>query len=295
MNNINSNWSSGYKLIDCGNFEKLEQFGNYVLCRPEPQAIWNKSLSNEEWEKLYNAKFFLDIKNSNGEKGFWKKKKSMPDQWILNYYKFDLKIKLSFNTFKHIGVFPEQSNNWNFIYDSIIKINNDQTKILNLFAYTGCASMAAAKANAKVIHVDSVKQVINRASENMKLNLLNNISWIADDVLKFVKREVKRETKYNGIILDPPAFGRGPDGEKWILERNIDELLFLCSKLLKNENSFLLLNVYSLGFSPYLIYNLLAQYFDKNIFEFGENYLQDNFSKILPLGIYIRFRRGKTF
>ncbi len=291
MININSNWDTGYRLIDCGDFEKLEQFGDFILCRPEPQAMWKKSLSDNEWDNLADAKFILDTKNSNGEKGFWKKKKSMPEHWILNYPKLNFNINLGFNSFKHIGVFPEQADNWNFIYDSVSNINSSSTKVLNLFAYTGCASVAAAKAGAKVVHVDSVKQVVNRANDNMKINSLDNISWIIDDALKFVKREVKRNAKYNGIILDPPAFGRGPDGEKWILEKNIDELLFLISKLLTETNSFFVINVYSLGFSPYLIYNLLAQYFDKNIFECGETYLKDDYQKILPLGIYLRFRK----
>lgn len=286
-NNITpQNWID-YELIDSGNFEKLERFGKFMLSRPEPQAMWNKSLSEQEWFNLCNAKFILDVKNSNGEKGYWEKKKNMPDEWTINYNKLNLNFNLSFNTFKHVGIFPEQAVNWDYINKTICK--TDDYTVLNLFAYTGGASLAACKSGAKVTHVDAVKQVINKANQNMKSSNLQGISWVCDDVLKFVNREVKRGKKYNGIILDPPAFGRGPDGEKWILAKNINELIGICSKLLKNENSFFILNLYSLGFSPVITYNIVNQYFTNIKPECGEIFLQDKFEKKLPLGTYLRF------
>ncbi|MDR2835558.1 MAG: class I SAM-dependent methyltransferase [Bacteroidales bacterium] len=290
MNISPTNWKE-YELIDSGNFEKLERFGEYILYRPEPQAIWNKNLSEYEWEKLTNAKFILDVKNCNGEKGYWKKKKEMPDNWEICYDKLNLKFHLSFNTFKHIGIFPEQAVNWDYINECISDSLLEDYNVLNMFAYTGGASLAACKAGAKVVHVDSVKPVVNRANENMKISNLTGISWIIDDALKFAKREVNRNKKYNGIILDPPAFGRGPEGEKWILEKNLNELINLCSKLLKNENSFFILNLYSMGLSPLILNNLVNQYFKEINTEFGEIYFEDKFSKKLPLGSFLRFKK----
>ena len=286
-----------YELIDSGNFEKLERFGHFTLCRPEPQAIWNKSLSPTEWEKRIDAKFIIDIKNSNGEKGKWIKKKNMPEEWSIKYKHKDLGLtfKLKFNTFKHIGIFPEQADNWNFIFDNISQNFEEDYNVLNLFAYTGGASLAAKAAGAKVYHVDSVKQVINWANENMKLSGLDNIHWIVEDALKFVQREVRRNNKYNGIILDPPAFGRGPEGEKWLLEKNLNEIIELCSKILKNNNSFLILNLYSLGFSALISENIIKTFFPNSNTELGELYLNDSFNKKLPLGTFIRFYQKQNF
>ncbi len=280
-----------YELIDSGNFEKLERFGKYILCRPEPQAIWDKALSDKEWEKKYHARFIMDIKNSNGEKGKWIKKKDMPEEWIINYNNQDLslKFKLRFNTFKHIGIFPEQAVNWDFIYENIKNSLYADYKVLNLFAYTGGASLAAKATGAKVVHVDSVKQVVQWSKENMQLSKLENIQWIVDDALKFAQREERRKNEYNGIILDPPAFGRGPDGKKWILEKQLNELISICSKLLKKENSFFILNLYSLGLSALVSKNIIKTHFPNINPDFGELYLKDNFSKNLPLGTYIRF------
>ena len=287
-NNIAVETWKDYELIDCGRFEKLERFGNYILSRPEPQALWDKSLSENEWEKTYHAKFILDTKNTGAEKGFWKKKKEMPNEWQICYDKLKIKFNLTFNTFKHVGVFPEQAANWDFIAKTI-NVTDNNYSVLNLFAYTGGASLAASRCGAKVFHVDAVKQVINRANKNMIDSKLNNISWIVEDALKFVKKEVKRGKKYNGIILDPPAFGRGPDGEIWLIGRNINELIALCSNLLKNNNSFFILNLYSLGFSPLIANNIINQYFKNINPELGEIFFTDKFNKTLPLGTYFRF------
>jgi 23S rRNA (cytosine1962-C5)-methyltransferase len=286
------NWHD-YELLDTGNFEKLERFGKYVLRRPEPQAIWNKSLSNNEWEKLTNANFVIDTKNHNGEKGRWLKKNNMPEEWFIKYVHNDLDIsfKLKFNTFKHIGVFPEQADNWDFIFNNICSNCEGKYNVLNLFAYTGGATLAASAAGAKVYHVDAVKQVINWANENAKLNKLSNIHWIVEDALKFVQRECRRNNKYNGIILDPPAFGRGPDGEKWLLEKNLNKIIFLCSKILKETNSFFILNLYSLGFSALISQNIIKSYFPDVNPEYGELFLNDKFDKKLPLGTFIRFSK----
>ncbi len=285
------NWVD-YELIDSGNSEKLERFGQYILCRPEPQAIWNKSLSQTEWDKQMHARFVMDTKIHNGEKGKWQVFKKIPDQWTISYKyeEMNLKFLLKFNTFKHIGIFPEQADNWNFIYDRVKNRNENDYQVLNLFAYTGGASLAASASGAKVLHVDSVKQVINWSGENMNLSGLKGIHWIVEDALKFVNREVRRGNKYNGIILDPPAFGRGPDGEKWILEKHLNEILSLCAKLLKNDkNSFFILNLYSLGLSALISENLVKMHFPSANPEFGEAYINDRFNKKLPLGTYIRF------
>lgn len=287
-----ANWKD-YELIDCGNFQKLERFGEIILCRPEPQAIWDSSMSEIEWEKKYHAKFETDTKLHNGEKGKWNFNKKTPENWYINYESGELKFKmiLGFNTFKHIGIFPEQADNWDYIYKNLTEIKNPDKKVLNLFAYTGGASLASASAGAETLHVDSVKQVITRASENARHSNIEGIKWIVDDALKFVQREQRRGKQYNGIILDPPAFGRGPDGEKWILEKHLNDILKNCASILQANESFLILNLYSLGFSALISENLIKQHFPKLDYEFGENYLVDSFGKRLPLGTFIRFRR----
>ncbi len=283
-------WSD-YELIDSGNFEKLERFGRYVTARPEPQAIWNKSLPDAEWNQRTNAYFRKDKRNE--ERGEWSTKPQMPQQWFVNYRheNMNLRMRLGLTSFKHVGLFPEQAENWNFIYDQVKKIGNSP-RVLNLFAYTGGASLAARSAGADVTHVDSVKPVISWARENMEASGLNGIRWIVDDALKFARREVKRGKKYNGIILDPPAYGRGPDGEKWILEENLNELLSLCRQLLEPRNSFLVLNLYSMGLSALLARTTVRQLVGECQGEcFGELFFTDSFGKSLPLGVYYRFWR----
>lgn len=281
-----------YELIDSGGFEKLERFGQYFLIRPEPQAIWNRSLSEAEWDKMSSAAFKLE--KNDTEKGRWILKKNMPDQWRINYSNKQLQftLRLGLTSFRHIGVFPEQAPNWDFIYDKITTSKTGNQKVLNLFAYTGAASLAARAAGAEVVHVDSVKPVITWARDNMETSRLNDIRWVVEDALKFVQREVRRGNSYSGIILDPPAYGRGADGEKWILDDNLNEMISLCSKLLQPENSFLILNMYSIGFSALVGNNLVNSYFNRGgSNEFGELYLSDQFGKKLPLGTFIRFSR----
>lgn len=280
---------SDYELIDVGNFEKLERFGQYITIRPEPQAVWDKTLSNAEWEKRAHIKF-MPRSSSSGE---WKKFKQMPDQWPIKYAINNsdaaIKFRLGLTSFKHVGIFPEQASNWDFIYESIKKMSTPQPKILNLFAYTGGASLAAKAAGADITHVDSIKQVVTWSKENMELSNLNNIRWVVEDALKFVKREEKRGNKYNGIILDPPAFGHGPNGEKWKLEDNINEMMHGVLNLLDDKEHFLILNAYSLGFSALIIENMLKAKAGKHL-NIGELYLQATEGNKLPLGVFGRWR-----
>ncbi len=276
-----------YELIDCGNGYKLEKFGQYILSRPEPQALWKCSLSQSEWNQMADAHFERD--KTNSEKGIWKNKKNMPEQWKIKYN--NITFRLGLTAFKHIGIFPEQASNWDFIFQKITEIKSTTLipKVLNLFAYTGGASLVAKQVGADVSHIDSVKQVVHWASENMKYSGLDNIRWLIDDATKFVAREVRRGSLYDAIVLDPPAYGRGPDGEKWTMEDMIDNLLCDCKKLLKPSPSFLILNVYSLGLSPLLTQTLVKNHFSthQNITS-GELYVEDRFSKKLPLSVFCR-------
>lgn len=299
-----------YELLDCGDFEKLERFGKYILIRPEPQAVWPKVYSTTEWEKLAHIKF-IPKSSSSGE---WKKIKQMPDQWDLRYSikdardktqdtryktqdtrhmtqdggdeKQDLVFRLGLTSFKHVGIFPEQAVNWDKIYSFLL--NKPKAKFLNLFAYTGGASIAAKAAGADVTHVDSIKQVVTWANENMQKSKLDNIRWVVDDALKFVKKEMRRGNAYQGIILDPPAFGHGPNGEKWKLEDNIKEMMESVLQILDTNQHLLILNAYSLGFSALVPENLLNPFAKKNKSELsiGELYLNAKSGIKLPLGVW---------
>jgi 23S rRNA (cytosine1962-C5)-methyltransferase len=278
-----------YELIDVGDFEKLERFGQYITIRPEPQAVWDKTLPNTEWEKRAHIKF-MPRSSSSGE---WKKLKQMPEQWQIKYginnSDAAIKFRLGLTSFKHVGIFPEQASNWDYIFDTVKKMSIPQPKVLNLFAYTGGASLAAKAAGADVTHVDSIKQVVTWSKENMDISNLTNIRWVVEDALKFVKREEKRGNKYNGIILDPPAFGHGPNGEKWKLEDNINEMIKGVLNLLDDKEHFLILNAYSLGFSSLIIENLLKAKAGNNL-NVGELFLQATEGNKLPLGVFGRFK-----
>lgn len=284
-----------YELIDCGHFEKLERFGKYTTIRPEPQAVWSKKLSDKEWERKAHVRFVP--KNSSA--GVWQKLKEMPDRWNISYQignkqteEKEIKLRLALTSFKHVGVFPEQAVNWDFIFDAIKDISVEQPKVLNLFAYTGAASLAAKAAGADIIHLDSIKQVVSWAKENMQLSNLDNIRWLVEDAMTFVKREIKRGKKYHGIILDPPAYGHGPNGESWKLEDEINEMMRMIAELLEDKH-FLILNTYSLGFSSIILDNIFDQYFDKTIKrETGEILLQSTSGQKLPLGVFARHRKG---
>jgi len=286
-----SEWPD-YELIDTGDYEKLERFGKYVLRRPEPQAVWSKSLSEKEWEQQTNAWFKRDktkLSNENSEKGQWILKSGMPQQWYMTYICRDVQLtfRLGLTAFKHVGIFPEQAANWDFIYDRCLE--KEGCRALNLFAYTGGASLAAKAAGADVTHVDSVKQVLTWSRGNMESSGLDGIRWVCEDALKFVKREVRRGSRYNCIILDPPAYGRGPEGEKWVLENQIAELMDACGQLADSVSFFCVLNLYSMGFSSLIAENLFRQYFPKNkSLEVGELYLEDRSGRKLPLSVFGR-------
>uniref|UniRef100_UPI00405620A7 class I SAM-dependent methyltransferase n=1 Tax=Alistipes sp. TaxID=1872444 RepID=UPI00405620A7 len=281
-----------YELIDSGDFEKLERFAEYVTRRPEPQAIWHKSLSEGEWERLAHASFRREAKSE--ERGEWRLKAGMPSRWVIryNYKEMHLKMRLALTSFKHVGIFPEQAENWNYIYDQVAQINaakGRRAKVLNLFAYTGGATLAARAAGAEVTHVEAVKQVVTWSRENMEASGLDRVRWMVEDALKFVRREQRRGNRYDGIILDPPAYGRGPEGEKWILEEQIGEMLTLCAALLEPKGSFLVLNLYSMGLSALLARTAVRQAFAQPRKEqAGELYFADRAGKELPLGTYYR-------
>ncbi len=289
-------WKS-YELIDSGGFEKLERFGEFITARPEPQAVWDKSLSENDWRKQAHAIFENNsIRDEMHEKGNWNMLKKMPERWQMEYkYKDNLlKFKASLTSFKHVGVFPEQAANWDFIMDKTKAIGTQNKlktpKVLNLFAYTGIASLAAKSAGAEVTHVDALKQLVTWANENREMSSLTDIRWVVEDAVKYVKREVRRGSVYQGIILDPPAYGRGTNGEKWILEEGINELVKLVAQLLDKEQHFLVMNLYSKGLSALIGANLIENAFGKkNKLHIGELYLQDNFEKKLPLGVFCRF------
>lgn len=283
-----------YELIDTGNREKLERFGKYTLARPEPQAVWQKAMREEEWENLADAWFRRSGKQEDsktgGERGEWRRKRGVADQWLISYNHDDLRLKfrLGLTSFGHIGVFPEQAENWEYVYRLLKK--KPGARVLNLFAYTGGLSLAARVAGADVTHVDSVKPVITWAREIMEASGLDGIRWVVEDALKFVRREARRGNLYDGIILDPPAYGRGPEGEKWVLEESIDEIISLCSKILQPQQHFFILSLYSMGFSSLIGENLVMTHFPKATgLESGEFYFPDRAGRKLPLGTVVRF------
>ncbi len=277
------NWPD-YELIDTGGGEKLERFGTYVLARPEPQAIWRKALSELWFEK--DAHFVRLTQDP--DRGVWRSKSQNREQWAIQYLLRDktLTFRLGMTNSKHIGLFPEQAINWEFIYQKSLSIPN--CKVLNLFAYTGGATLAARAAGSDVTHLDSVRPVVSWASKNEALSGLSGSRWVVEDALKFVRRQVKRRAIYNGIILDPPAYGRGPNGERWILEDNLNELIELCSELLDPKNYFFVLNLYSMGLSALIGETLIKEHFNITP-HCSELYLSDRNERKLPLGTCIRF------
>ena len=283
-----------YELLDCGDFEKLERFGKYITIRPEPQAVWKKIYTQAEWEKQAHVKF-ISKSSSSGE---WKSLKKMPEQWRIEYplnsvqhRTQTLDFRLGLTSFKHVGIFPEQACNWDAIHQFLVGL--EKPKFLNLFAYTGGASIAARAAGADVTHVDSIKQVVSWANENMQNSHLDNIRWMVDDALKFVKKEQRRGNLYQGIILDPPAFGHGPNGEKWKLEDNILEMMDSVLQILDPKQHLLILNAYSLGFSALVPQNLLKPFATKHKskLSIGELYLEAKSGVSLPLGVWGRLEK----
>ncbi len=239
-----------YELIDCGGGEKLERWGRQVLVRPEPQAIWNTLKRNAGWKKP-DARY---SRSASGG-GRWEKR-DVPQQWSVKYNNLTLLVKPM--NFKHTGIFPEQAVNWDFAAEQIRKANRP-LQVLNLFAYTGGATVACAAAGASVCHVDAARGMVSWARENAKASGLENapVRWIVDDCAKFVEREIRRGRFYDGLILDPPSYGRGPSGEVWKLEDSLYDFLTLCSGVLSEKPAFVILNSYTTGLAPAVLGYLL--------------------------------------
>ena len=279
--NISKNWQD-YECLLTGNKEKLERWGNIILNRPDPTIVWDKTDNPlwDNWDGYYHR--------SNEGGGHWEFKKKLPEFWLVNYK--HLTFKVSPTNFKHTGIFPEQATNWDYIMDQIKERQNDEFRVLNLFAYTGCATMAASSAGAKeVVHVDASKGMIDWAKENMKLSHLENntIRFICEDVMKFLDREIRRGRTYHAIIMDPPSYGRGPNKEVWRLEDNLQELLNKSKQLLDKNYSFLLINSYTTGLSPTSLNNILSLTFKNSKIETGEIGLPVKENNLtLPCGIY---------
>lgn len=299
-----------YEIVDSGNGEKLERYGSYYLARPEPKALWDKTMSEAEWNRLIHTRFSPGAgfgKAGKEDSGTWSRMKAMDDQWYIRYHgpgngpSFSLRLGLT--SFKHVGVFPEQAPNWNFIYNNTkalvekAKAEGKPTpKVLNLFAYTGAASLAAKAAGADVTHLDSVRQVVTWARGNMENSKMDGIRWIVEDAMKFARREARRGNTYQGIILDPPAYGHGPDGEKWKLDECLFDILKCVAQILAPKDSFMVLNLYSNGYSAMLGETLVREAFKLKanpdaVIDSGELALSDRFGKVLPLSIFIRLKR----
>ena len=279
--NLSDKWTD-YEILATGNGMKLERFGNIILNRPDPQIIWDKTNNPiwNTWDGYYHR--------STTGGGYWEFKKKLPEYWTIKYR--DLTFKVSPTNFKHTGIFPEQATNWDYITEKIKSCQEKEIRILNLFAYTGCATMVASHAGAdEVVHVDASKGMVDWAKENMKLSHLENnkIRFIVDDVIKFLEKEKRRGRTYHGIIMDPPSYGRGPNKEVWRLEDNLQELLDKTKDILDENYSFLLINSYTAGISPTSLNNILKQTFPNSQIITGEIGLpitENNL--VLPCGIY---------
>lgn len=272
-----------YELLDTGDGYRLERFGKYTVARPDPQAIWKRKLSAQEWDKA-DAVF----ERNSGNEG-WVKKTEIPEKWLLNYKSISVYARLT--PFKHTGIFPEQHLHWDFIHNSIKK-SNREVKVLNLFAYTGIASLVAAQAGAQVTHVDASRPAIGWARENQEASGLSDkpIRWILDDVIKFVAREIKRNNLYDGIIMDPPVYGHGPTGELWDFPKSFPQLIELCSQVLSENPLFLVTNAYAISSSALMLENVLRDYLPSGTIEVGELALEEKSAKrLLSTGIFARW------
>ena len=284
--NIANNWEE-YKIIDMADGQKLEKWGNIILSRPDPQIVWKNKSYPEEWKK---ANAIYSRSRTGG--GSWEYKKKLPAVWQIKYK--DLIFNIKPMGFKHTGLFPEQAVNWDWMRNKIKKANRE-IKVLNLFAYTGGATVACLAAGASVCHVDSSKGMVTWAKENVLSSGLSErpVRYIVDDVVKFVNREIRRENKYDAIIMDPPSYGRGTKGEVWQFENNIYDLVELCTKVLSDKPLFFLINSYTTGISSSVLANILnltvSKKYKGNI-ESGEIGLpMEKSSLVLPAGIFGRW------
>jgi len=281
-----------YELIDASNGEKYERWGNIYLLRPDPQVIWD----NGNLIEKYNGKIDAVYHRSNKGGGSWENLKNVPASWKINYK--DLTFNIKQMGFKHTGLFPEQAINWNFMINKI-KNSGRKIKVLNLFAYTGGATVACLSAGAHVTHVDSSRGMVDWCKENVGDSGYQgkNIRYIVDDVIKFVQREIRRGNKYDAIIMDPPSYGRGANGEVWDIEKNLNYLVSICSEILSDKPLFFLINSYTTGLSPQVLQNLLTIFVDKKykgIVTCGEVGIPitDN-NLVLPCGIYGRWEENE--
>ena len=284
--NIAKNWED-YKIIDMADGQKLEKWGDVILSRPDPQIVWKNKSYPEEWKK---ANAIYSRSKTGG--GSWEYKKKIPSAWQIKYK--DLTFNIKPMGFKHTGLFPEQAVNWDWMRDKI-KNAKREIKVLNLFAYTGGATVACLSAGASVCHVDSSKGMVTWAKENVTSSGLaeKKVRYIVDDVVKFVNREIRRGNKYDAIIMDPPSYGRGANGEVWQFENNIYDLVELCTKVLSDKPLFFLINSYTTGISSSVLANILNLTISKRYkgkVESGEIGLpMEKSSLVLPAGIYGRW------
>ncbi|MFA6392537.1 MAG: class I SAM-dependent methyltransferase [Candidatus Paceibacterota bacterium] len=294
-----------YELLDSGEGQKLERYGKYTMSRPDPEALWKKNLNDKEWQEAH-LEFIR-----NGTKNKWIIKNGVPNNWNISYG--DLKFSIKPTSFKHIGLFPEQLSNWEWMKELIknshrsdlgaeskkslgLTYGNKPISVLNLFAYTGGATLAAALAGAEVCHVDGSKNAVEWARTNAELSGLKDASirWLIEDVVLFLKREVKRGRKYDAIIMDPPSFGHGPKDELWKIEEDFLNLMNLCGQVLSDDPLFILINGYTAGYSSIVYENnlrdLMKDY--KGKIEGGELVIEESGSKrLLPCGIFARWER----
>ncbi|MGN1043440.1 MAG: class I SAM-dependent methyltransferase [Acutalibacteraceae bacterium] len=248
-----------YELLDTSEGNRLERWGDVILVRPDPQVIWKTPKNIPQWNN-YNAIYH----RSNKGGGAWKIKKHVPESWKVSYKNLYFNVKMM--NFKHTGIFPEQAVNWDML-DAIIRKRKSSTNVLNLFAYTGGATLACANAGAKVCHVDASKGMVSWARENAEISNLKDspIRWIVEDCEKFVLREIKRKNKYDGLIMDPPSYGRGPKGEIWRIEDNIYDFIKLCKNVLSENAEFFVINSYSTGLSASVMGYMLSDILQKNL------------------------------
>lgn len=288
MLRVSNEWKD-YECIDAGNGEKLERWGKVIFRRPDPQAMWPLK-EDEKWKKIDG---FYHRSTSGG--GYWDFKTKLPEYWTISYK--DLTFKVSPTNFKHTGLFPEQATNWDFMINKIKK-SNRKIKVLNLFAYTGGATMACSYAGADVVQVDASKGMTEWAKENMHLSHLDNnfIRFIVDDCLKFVEREARRGNKYDAIVMDPPSYGRGPNGEVWKFDHNLQILIEACMKILSDKPLFFLINSYTTGISSTVLYNILKTTLEPiygGKIDAGEVGLPITTNDlVLPCGIYGRWEEN---
>lgn len=278
-----NNWKD-YEILDMANGEKLEKWGNYILERPDPQIVWQDKSFKDKWKKV-DAVYHRSKKGG----GYWENINNIKASWQVKYKNLTFNIKQM--GFKHTGLFPEQAVNWDYMIDKI-KNSNRKIRVLNLFAYTGGATVACAYAGADVVHVDSSRGMVLWAKENIESSNLTDryVRFIVDDVIKFVKREIRRGNKYDAIIMDPPSFGRGANGEVWNIEESLYPLIKLCMEVLSDNPLFFLINSYTTGMSPKVLENILYMTLDKKYkgkISSGEVGLPMKDSNlILPCGIY---------